>query len=145
MTPRPMGMALATVLILLSGISILALAGLGGAAAAIALAGFEEQSALAFEAAEAGIARTLRSGMPVPEPVPAWPSVAPEVTVRTERRDDPAVEGGSWPAGFSVATGGVSFALRHGTVLSEGRAARGALVRIEQGFVVVAPNRAGDR
>lgn len=130
------GAALAVSLILLLGLSLLAIAGIASAVASLALAGFEEQSALAFEAAEAGVARTIRLGTAVREPVAVWPTALPGVTVRTETVMESAGAGPGWPEGFSI--GGGAFALDHFTIRAEGRASRGAVVRVEQDMAVVA-------
>jgi opacity protein-like surface antigen len=136
-------MALAVVLILLSGLALLAVAGLGGALASVALSGFDEQSALAFEAAEAGVARSLRSGAAIATAVPAWPALLPDVTTRTEILADPPGGDTAWPEGFSVGAGGEAFVTSHRTIRAEGRARRGAVVRIEQGYFVIARERGG--
>lgn len=136
------GMALAVTLVLLLGLSLLAVAGLASAVASLALSGFEEQSTLAFEAAEAGIAQTIRLGSSLPEPVPAWPSLFPEVTIRTEIVPDRAAGDTGWPEGFSIGSGSASFRLDHFTIRSEGRAGRGARVRLDQDMAVVATTQA---
>ena len=56
------GVSLVIVLLLLAGVMLLAVSGLGGAIAAMALADFDERSTGASEAAEAGVTRSLRSG-----------------------------------------------------------------------------------
>lgn len=132
------GVALAVVLVLLSGLALLAVAGLGGALAAVALSGFGEQATLAFEAAEAGVARTLRSGAAMPVATVAWPALMPGVTLRTEILADPPGADTAWPEGFSIGAGGDGFLASHRLVRAEGRADRGAFVRIEQGYIVIA-------
>jgi Tfp pilus assembly protein PilX len=134
------GMSLVVVLLLLAGVMLLAVSGLGGAIAAIALADFDERSSLAFEAAEAGVTRTLRGGNALSPPAGAWPATARAVTVWTVLRQDPPASPPAWPSGFSLGTAD-GFVLHHGTVLAEGSAGRGTLTRIEQGFTVVAPAR----
>lgn len=141
MTRYQQGMALAVVLVLLAGLALLAAAGLGGAIAAVSLAGFDEQASRAFEAAEAGIRRSLHSGLALASEEPAWPGLPLEVTLRTEIHADPPGVPAMPPPGFSLGHGGQSFALRHQRVLAEGRAARGALVRIEQGYALIVPER----
>jgi len=138
---RQRGVALGIVLLLLLGLALLALAGSAAALAALALAGLDEQRALAFQAAEAGIARTLRelsAGVAAPMPpvtlVP-WPDVARAATVRVEVREDGQARGGL-AAGFSLGVGPQTYTTRRLLVVSDGRAARGAAVRLEQGVVV---------
>lgn len=133
------GVSLVVVLLLLAGVMLLAVSGLGAAIAAMALADFDERSAWGFEAAEAGVTRSLRSGASISPPASPWPAAAPGVTVHTEVRHDPPVQAPAWPAGFSL--GGAGFVLQHGNVLAEGSGGRGTRVRIEQGFAVVAPAR----
>lgn len=134
------GVSLVIVLLLLAGIMLLAVSGLGGALAAISLVNLEERSARAFEAAEAGVIRSLYGGAAVSPATAPWPSADPTVTVRTDMRQDPPAWPPAWPSGFSLGTTGHGFVLHHGTVLAEGRAGLGTLVRIEQGFVVIAPS-----
>jgi hypothetical protein len=134
------GMSLAVVLLLLAGVMLLAVSGLGGAIAAIAMSDFSERSSLAFEAAEAGVTRTLHRGNALSPPMDAWPAAARAATVWSVLRQDPPAIPPAWPSGFSLGTAD-GFVLHHGTVLAEGSAGRGTLTRIEQGFTVVAPAR----
>jgi len=133
------GLSLVIVLLLLAGIMLLAVTGLSGAVAAMSLADLEERSARAFEAAEAGVTRTLEGGRASPIATPPWPPAGPAVRVRTEIHDDPPWQVPAWPSGFSLGSGARGFVLQHGYVLAEGSAGRGTLVRIEQGFAVLAP------
>jgi hypothetical protein len=135
------GVSLVIVLLLLAGVMLLAVSGLGGAIAAMALADFDERSAWAFEAAEAGVTRSLRSGASISPPASPWPATAPGITVRTEVRHDPPLQAPAWPTGFSLGEAGSGFILLHGSVLADGSGGRGTRVRIEQGFSVVAPAR----
>ncbi len=141
--PPQRGAALGIVLLLLLGLALLALAGSAAAIAALALAGLDEQRALAFEAAEAGISRALRAlaaGAAVPTgPVTLvpWPDIAGHATVRIEVREDELARTGL-AAGFSLGTGPETYGVRRLIVVSDGRAARGAAVRLEQGVVVYA-------
>jgi hypothetical protein len=139
MIPRARGMALAIVLLLLLGLSVVGLAGLGGAVADLASAAADEQAALAMQAAEAGIARTLRTGATIPAGSEAWPGVFPGLTVRSEIQFDPleanqALLGGSFNGGD-----GDSLLLGHFTIRAEGRAGRAAATRIEQDYRVLWP------
>lgn len=135
------GIALAVVLVLLLGLSVLAVAGLSGATASLAQAVFDVEAARAFEAAEASVSRALATGTGPAPPRPPWPDTLPDVRASAVLIEDPPGVEGAWPEGFSVGIGEGSFVLRHGAVLAEGLAARGARIRIEQGYVVVAPTR----
>lgn len=137
MRGRPSGFALAVVLVLLLGLSLLAVAGFSATVAAVALAGYAEQAALAFQAAEAGNSRVLASPAAGTDAV-VWPTHWPSVKVRSALLADPDGEPGSWPPGFSI--GGNGFRRRHYTVRSTGRAGRGAAVTLEQGFAVIENN-----
>ena len=141
MKQRSRGVSLVVVLLLLAGVMLLAVSGLGGAIAAMALADLDERSAWAFEAAEAGVNRSLRSGAPISPPTAPWPATAPGVTVGTEVRHDAPLQAPGWPAGFSLGGAGTGFILHHGSVLADGSGGRGTRVRIEQGFAVLAPAR----
>lgn len=124
------GVALALVLVLLLGLVLLAIAGMGGAAASVAIAGLAEQHAIAFEAAETAVTRTLRE----------WPAVAPDDSpVRVDVAGDAPAAGSSQPEGFSIGDGAHGLELRHYTITAESRAARGAAARVEQGFTVLEP------
>lgn len=143
---RQHGMALGIVLMLLLGLALLALAGYGAAIAALAIAGLEQHAARAFEAAEAGVARTLRTwqgpdvaSSPIPEA--AWPSVWAEVTIARTVSADPPDRPAAWPDGFSIGSGDGAFTTGHYTIVSEGRAGLRTAARIEQGFIVVEPAR----
>ena len=143
---RCQGMALAVTMVLLLGLAILALAGSAAAVAALSLAGLDEQASLAFEAAEAGVVRALRAfaaGDAVAAAgafEPTWPELDPGVTTRVQLRADPGEIGATLAEGFSIGSG-VTFARRHFTLISDGRAGRGTAVRIEQGLAVIAPTR----
>jgi type II secretory pathway pseudopilin PulG len=141
MNTRCRGVSLVIVLLLLAGIMLLAVSGLGGAIASMAMADLDERAARAFEAAEAGVSRTLGSGAAVSPAAAPWPSTDPAVTVQTQIRHDPPPQAPASPYGFSLGTGGGGFVLHHGSILAEGSAGRGTLVRIEQGFAIVGPAR----
>ena len=141
MRKRHGGAALGVVLLLLLGLALLALAGSAAAIAALALAGLDEQHSLAFEAAEAGITRALRvlsNGGTLPaEPltVAPWPELESDVTMRVAIREhDPTSAG--LPVGFSLGNGAAYWGTRRITIISDGRAGRGAAVRLEQDVVV---------
>jgi len=138
------GMALAVVLVLLLGLTVLALAGSAAAIASLALAGLDHQSALAFEAAEAGIARSVRAiaqGATLPADAvfeQTWPRLAPAAMTRVLLRVDRTPAASTWADGFSAGSGD-TFARVHVTLIADGRAGRGAAVRIEQGLTFIAP------
>ena len=140
---RSRGTALGVALLLLLGLALLALAGSAAAVAALALASLDQQHALAFEAAEAGIARALRriangaTSPQAPTQMTTWPALGEQVTTRVEVLVEPADDSG-WTAGFSIGLGDDAFATRHLTIVSDGRAGRGAAVRLEQGVTIVA-------
>jgi hypothetical protein len=56
------------------------------------------------------------------------------------QRDPPGPDD-AWAEGFSAGRAGPSFLRQHHTVRAEGRAGRGTRVRVEQGYVVLAPWR----
>lgn len=139
---RQRGSALGIVLLLLLGLALLALAGHGAAIAALAIAGLEQHAARAFEAAEAGVSRALRSWHSDGAPASAvteqvWPDAWPEIVNARSVSADPPAQPAPWPQGFSVGADG--FVSRHYTVVSEARGGRRAAARIEQGFVVIEP------
>lgn len=143
-TPAQRGMALGIVLMLLLGLAMLALAGYSAAIAALAIAGMEQHAARAFEAAEAGVSRTLRSwhgqpAAPSPAPEAAWPAPWPELTIVRQVTADPPDVPGSWPDGFSIGSGDGTFTTRHYTIVAEARGVRRTAARIEQGFTVIEP------
>jgi len=144
MSRRPEdGVALGVVMLLLLGLALLALAGSGAALAALALAGLDEQHALAFEAAEAGLARSLRllaegadaaalAGTEV-----TWPGLTDGVTTRVGLREEPPVTTGP-PEGFSLGAGEQGYVTQRLVIVSDGRARRGAAVRLEQEVALLA-------
>ena len=138
------GMALGIVLILLLGLALLALAGHGAAIAALAIAGLEQHATRAFEAAEAGAARTLRTwqgpdAASSPASEAAWPAVWADVMIARTVSADPPDRPAAWPDGFSVGSGDSTFTTRHFTVVSDGQAGLRTAARIEQGFIVIEP------
>jgi voltage-gated potassium channel Kch len=142
MNRQQRGAALAVTLILLAGLGSLALTAAAAAVAALALAGHQQSAQQAFEAAEAGIAHALSRA--------AVTRSAGTITVTVHDRDAAspatfesrieAVESpGALPAGFSVGEHDGAFGARHFYAVADGRAGRGAAVRIEQGFYLVGP------
>jgi hypothetical protein len=141
MTRKHRGSALAITLILLAGLGTLALMAVAAAAAALALAGHQQSAQQAFESAEAGIAhalvlaaRTRAAG----EVEPTDPESDVE-DARFHARIVAAELPGALPAGFSVGEHSAAFAAQHYFIIADGHAARGARVRIEQGFYLVVP------
>lgn len=141
MKSRSRGMALVVVLLLLAGVLLLAVAGLGSAIAALALADFDERAASAFEAAEAGITRTLEDGAPLSPPVVPWPQSVAGLTVATSVLEDHPDLAPAWPTGISLEAIDGGLVLRHGRIVADAAAGRGAQVRIEQAYAVLAPAR----
>jgi hypothetical protein len=128
------GLAMAVVLLLLLGLSIIALAGLGGAATDLAVAAAGERAALAMEAAETAISRTLQSGRPLAAGTAPWPEVFPQVTVSSEIRFDPPDPDRPLWEPTSGEDGGVVLSPRHFTIRARARAPQGAAAVIEQDF-----------
>lgn len=141
MRRRARGIALAVVLVLLLGMSVLAVAGLSGGTTSLALSGFDVEAARAFEAAETLVSRSLATGAGSASPQAPWPEAFPDVLASASVSEDPPGVEGAWPEGFSVGLGEERFTLRHGAVLAEGVSGRGARIRIEQGYAVIAPVR----
>ena len=141
---RQRGMALGIVLLLLLGLALLALAGHSAAVAALAIAGLEQHAARAFEAAEAGVSRTLRSWHTLgaasdAAPVEVWPETWPEVTILRNVSADLPGQPGAWPVRFSIGNGAGTFTSRHYTIVAEARGARHTAARVEQGFIIIEP------
>lgn len=142
MTRLQRGTALVVTLVLLSGLGALALAAAAAAMTALALASHQQSVQHAFEGAEAGIAHALaqasllRRAASIPETRHAE-NGAGDATFATETREVPAP--GALPTGFSIGENADTFAARHFFIDSDGRAGRGARVRLEQGFYLVVP------
>jgi hypothetical protein len=137
------GSALVVTLVLLSGLGALALAAAAAAMTALALAGHQQTTQNAFEAAEAGIVRALLNAASVPSGgvdagsiLPDVPTAAAEFTTETHE----AVGPGALPTGFTVGENAGAFTARHYFVTADGASRRGARVRLEQGFYRVVPN-----
>lgn len=135
------GAALAVALVLLTGLSALALAAAAAAVTALALAGYQQAAAAALEAAEAGIAKAILAATEHPGPdMAAMPHIVGGTTfARFESRTTEQDGYGALPEGFSLGAGDGAFQSRHFLIVSQGWAARGVRVRLEQGFYVVAP------
>ena len=137
------GSALVVTLILLAGLGALALAAAAAAMTALALAGHQHMAQNAFEAAESGIVQALaRAGESRPDGtheatiLPDLPTAA--AGYRSETRE--AAGSGALPEGFSAGENSGTFSSRHFFVTADGTSARGARVRLEQGFYLVVPN-----
>jgi len=135
--------ALGIVLVLLLGLSLLAASGLAGALASLVLSDFDQQRALAFEAAETAVSRSLETGQAIDPAAPLWPAWIADVVARSELLQDPPGRDESSPDGFSTGQGGIAFVLRHQAIRAEAHARRGAHAAIEQGFVALTPRRGG--
>lgn len=137
------GAALVVTLVLLGGLGALALTAAAAAAAALALAAQQQFAQQAFEAAEAGVAHALAlaaqargEGVIAETPYPDEADAAAFFQARIVRGASP----GPLPAGFSIGGQPGTFAAEQYFVVSDGFAARGAGVRIEQGFYLVVPD-----
>jgi type II secretory pathway pseudopilin PulG len=141
---RANGQALATLLILLVAFALLALSAMATALAGLATAGQEAESALAQEAAEAAIAGVLRSWPATRvgrDPAPAWTDLPPDITAAAAVLTDPPDAAAPWASGVSLGDDGEGLVQRHYSVVATGRARRGAMVTLEQGFTVMEPAR----
>jgi len=141
MMRRCSGAALAVALVLLTGLAVLALAAAAAAVTALALAGYQQAEAVALEAAEAGIARSLQGAMEYAGPrMAAMPhAVGGTSWARFESRTTEQLGAGAMPEGFSLGAADGAFQSRNFLILSQGWATRDVRVRLEQGFYVVAP------
>lgn len=136
------GTALVVTLVLLSGLGALALAAVAAAMTALALAGHQQMSQNAFEAAEAGIVHSLalaaiaRSGGTIAT-TPHPGDVAGHANFHAQTVE--SVAPGALPEGFSVGENAGSFGARHFFIVADGSSGRGARARLEQGFYLVVP------
>lgn len=136
------GSALATMLILLSGIGALALAAAAAAMSALALAGHQQDARLALEAAEAGIEYALREAAETRGEAShadvTWPgSGDPQAIYSTDLTA--AASPGPEPEGFSLGEAADTFSARHFVIVADASAGRGAAVTLEQSFYLVVP------
>ena len=130
------------VLVLMSGLGALALAAAAAAMTALALAGHQQMTQNAFEAAETGIATALLGASATREGGILVGEILPELataraTWRTETAEAPGH--GALPPGFSIGENPDSFTTRHFFITSDGDSGRGARQRLEQGFYFVVP------
>lgn len=136
------GAALAVVLVLLTGLAALALAAAAAAITALAVAGHQQSTAHAFEAAEAGIAHALLQARARPGLATAGPflhSGGVRIDAYYRSRTIAQAGIGSLPPGFSVGDPDTGFASQHYLIVADGEANRAARVTLEQGFYVVVP------
>lgn len=139
---RQRGIALIVTLVLLSGLGALALAAAAAAMTALAVASQQQWTQFAFEAAEAGIAAALeqaaatRGGGRIAATAIPDPGLA---NAGYETETTPTDAAGALPAGFSIGENAGTFAAEHFFIVSDGRSARGARTRLEQGFYLVVP------
>ncbi len=129
-------------LVLLSGLGALALAAAAAAMTALALAGHQQMSQNAFEAAETGIVHALTQ---------AAATRGAGSNTGTVRQDDPTAaaafqtltreaEGpGPLPDGFSVGENAGTFMARSFYITADAQSGRGSRARLEQGFYLVVP------
>lgn len=136
------GSALVVTLVLLSGFGALALAAAAAAMTALALAGHQQMSQNAFEAAETGIVHALAQAATVRSAGTNAGTIRPDdataaADYRTETRE--AGGPGALPTGFSVGENAGTFTARHFFITADGKSGRGARARLEQGFYLVVP------
>jgi hypothetical protein len=136
------GSALVVTLVLLSGLGALALAAAAAAMTALALAGHQQMSQNAFEAAETGIVHALTQAAAIRgEGVNAGtireadPTAAAAFQTVTSEAEDP----GPLPGGFSLGENTGTFMTRSFFITADAQSGRGARVRLEQGFYLVVP------
>ena len=142
MSGRSRGSAMVVVLVLMSGLGALALAAAAAAMTALALAGHQQMTQNAFEAAETGIATALLAAGGTREAGVLLGELLPELataraTWRAETAEAPGR--GALPTGFSIGENPDSFTTRHFFITSDGDSGRGARQRLEQGFYFVVP------
>ena len=142
MTLRDRGSALVITLVLLSGLGALALAAAAAAMTALALAGHQQMSQNAFEAAETGIVHALAQAAAIR---------GAGTNAGTIRHDDPTAaaafqtvtreaEGpGPLPDGFSLGENTGTFTARSFYITADAQSGRGVRARLEQGFYLVVP------
>lgn len=142
MSGRSRGSAMVVVLVLMSGLGALALAAAAASMTALALAGHQQMTQNAFEAAETGIASSLLAASATREGGELLGEILPDLataraTWRTETAEVPGR--GALPPGFSVGENPDSFTTRHFFITSDGDSGRGARQRLEQGLYFVVP------
>jgi hypothetical protein len=142
MSGQSRGSAMVVVLVLMSGVGALALAAAAASMTALALAGHQQMTQNAFEAAETGIASALLAAAGTREGGVQLGEILPDIaTARATWRAE-AVEApgrGALPPGFSIGENPDSFTTRHFFITADGDSGRRARQRLEQGFYFVVP------
>jgi Tfp pilus assembly protein PilX len=139
---RNRGTALVVTLVLLSGLGALALAAAAAAMTALALAGHQQMSQNAFEAAEAGIVHSLAQATSARTATAIAATAHPDAATGNasfRAQTTEAAAPGALPAGFSVGENAGSFGARHFFIVADGSSGRATRVRLEQGFYLVVP------
>lgn len=142
MKPWQRGTALVVTLVLLSGLGVLALAAAAAAMTALALAGHQQMSQNAFEAAEAAIVHSLaQAAVARAATAIATTALPDDATGNTSFRAQTveAAAPGALPAGFTVGENAGSFGARNFFIVADGSSGRETRVRLEQGFYLVGP------
>jgi type IV pilus assembly protein PilX len=142
------GAALVVGLLLLLVLTLLAVSGMGTSTLELQMAGNQQYSEKAFQAAEVGIERAFRSGVyntASDSPVPATlvtatdPDKNPE-TYKTTTKFNPATGVTAVPSGgFSMGVG-AGYNAYHFDITSTGSSAREAAATNVQSFYVVGPS-----
>lgn len=142
MNPNERGSALIVTVVLLSGLGALALAAAAAAMTALALAGHQQMSQNAFEAAETGIVRALTQAAAIRgegenagtirQADPTSAAAFQTVTLEAEGA-------GPLPEGFSLGENAGTYTARSYFITADAQSGRGTRVRLEQGFYLVVP------
>jgi Tfp pilus assembly protein PilX len=142
--PHQRGIVLGAVLVLLLLLTLLGVAGLTAAVAALAMSSAGTRTALAFEAAEAGIARASANATYdattelITAEAPLDPATVPGVTVEIRVAPVTSARVPVLPEGFSLAADGAGFEALPFEITATGRAARAVATHV-QGFYVIVP------
>lgn len=145
MSSRQRGAALVVGLILLLVITILAVSGMNTSTVELQMAGNTQYSQKAFQAAEFGIERAIRSGKydtTTPQPIAKTPVKAgspEEYEATTTFDDDAGVTPVIGPKGYSMGVGS-GFSSYHFNTTSVGTSSRNARSTHVQSFYIVGPS-----
>jgi type IV pilus assembly protein PilX len=131
------GAALVIGLILLLVLTLLAVAGMSSASLEFIMAGNEQYRANAFQAAEAGIEQSWRTGILNPGAAPQALAGATTATDTWTSTITPQLGGAALPALWGNSWN--SFSTYHFEIQSTGASARGALANNWQGVAVISP------
>lgn len=140
--PRERGSALIVTLVLLTGLGALALAAAAAAMTALALAGHQQMSQNAFEAAETGIVHGLMQAAAIRGVGTNTGSIRqedPTAAAAFQTATSEAEGAGPLPDGFSLGENAGTFTARSFFITADAQSGRGARVRLEQGFYIVVP------